>query len=30
MYWRVVAVMDRLDGAAELILIDDGSRDRSL
>jgi polyisoprenyl-phosphate glycosyltransferase len=30
MYRRVSAVMDRLDGPAELILIDDGSRDRSL
>lgn len=30
MYRRVSAVMDRLDGAVELILINDGSRDRSL
>jgi polyisoprenyl-phosphate glycosyltransferase len=30
MYSRVSAVLDRLDGPAELILIDDGSRDRSL
>ena len=30
MYRRVAAVMDRLDGESELILIDDGSRDRSL
>jgi dolichol-phosphate mannosyltransferase len=30
MYHRVAAVMDQLDGSAELILINDGSRDRSL
>ncbi|KJH73137.1 glycosyltransferase family 2 protein [Aliterella atlantica] len=30
MYRRVSAVMDRMDGAVELILINDGSRDRSL
>jgi dolichol-phosphate mannosyltransferase len=30
LYRRVSAVMDRLDGPAELILIDDGSRDTSL
>jgi polyisoprenyl-phosphate glycosyltransferase len=30
MYRRVSAVMDRLDGPVELILINDGSRDRSL
>ncbi len=30
MYRRMVAVMDRMDGAVELILINDGSRDRSL
>jgi len=30
MYRRMSAVMDRMDGAVELILINDGSRDRSL
>ncbi len=30
MYRRVSVVMDRMDGAVELILINDGSRDRSL
>lgn len=30
LYRRLVAVMDGLDGSAELILINDGSRDRSL
>lgn len=30
MYDRVGAVMDQLDGSAELILVNDGSRDRSL
>lgn len=30
LYRRVRAVMDRMDGAVELILVDDGSRDRSL
>jgi dolichol-phosphate mannosyltransferase len=30
LYRRVKAVMDGLDGAAELILVNDGSRDRSL
>lgn len=30
MYRRISAVMDRMDGAVELILINDGSRDRSL
>jgi len=30
MYRRVRAVMDRMDGAVELILVNDGSRDRSL
>ncbi|GAB4341751.1 MAG: glycosyltransferase family 2 protein [Cyanophyceae cyanobacterium] len=30
LYQRVVALMDRLDGPAELILVNDGSRDRSL
>ena len=30
LYRRVSAVMDSLDGAAELILVNDGSRDRSL
>ncbi len=30
LYRRVAAVMNRLDGAAELVLVDDGSRDRSL
>lgn len=30
MYCRVSAVMDRMDGTAELVLINDGSRDRSL
>jgi dolichol-phosphate mannosyltransferase len=30
MYRRVSAVMDRLDGTVELILVNDGSRDRSL
>ncbi len=30
LYRRVRAVMDRLDGAVELILVNDGSRDRSL
>ncbi len=30
MYRRVSTVMDRLDGAVELILVNDGSRDRSL
>jgi polyisoprenyl-phosphate glycosyltransferase len=30
LYQRVSAVMDRLDGTAELILVDDGSRDRTL
>ena len=30
MYHRIAAVMDQLDGAAELILINDGSRDCSL
>jgi polyisoprenyl-phosphate glycosyltransferase len=30
MHRRVSAVMDQLDGPAELVLIDDGSRDRSL
>lgn len=30
MYRRVSGVMDRMDGAVELILINDGSRDRSL
>lgn len=30
LYRRVCAVFNRLDGAAELILVDDGSRDRSL
>lgn len=30
LYRRVSAVMDRLDGLAELILVNDGSRDRSL
>ncbi len=30
LYHRVSSVMDRLDAAAELVLINDGSRDRSL
>jgi len=30
LYQRMSAVMDRMDGAAELILVNDGSRDRSL
>lgn len=30
LYRRVSAVMDRMDGSVELILINDGSRDRSL
>jgi dolichol-phosphate mannosyltransferase len=30
LYRRVSAVMDRLDGSAELVLINDGSRDKSL
>lgn len=30
LYRRVSAVMDRLDGVAELVLVDDGSRDRTL
>ena len=30
MYRRVSAVMDQMDGAVELLLIDDGSRDSSL
>lgn len=30
LYRRVAAVMERLDGPAELVLVDDGSRDRSL
>ncbi|AFY33336.1 glycosyltransferase family 2 protein [Calothrix sp. PCC 7507] len=30
MYRRLINVMEQLDGEAELILIDDGSRDRSL
>ncbi len=30
MYRRVSAVMERMDGAVELILVNDGSRDRSL
>jgi polyisoprenyl-phosphate glycosyltransferase len=30
LYRRVAAVMDQLDGPAELILVNDGSRDRSL
>lgn len=30
LYRRVSAVMDRLDGGAEVILVDDGSRDRTL
>lgn len=30
MYLRVSAVMDRMDGSVELVLINDGSRDRSL
>lgn len=30
LYRRMAAVMDGLDGAAELILVNDGSRDRSL
>jgi dolichol-phosphate mannosyltransferase len=30
MYRRVRAVMDRMDGAVELIMVNDGSRDRSL
>ena len=30
LYRRVSAVMDRMDGAVELVLINDGSRDRSL
>ncbi len=30
LYRRLVDVIDRLDGKAELILVDDGSRDRSL
>ncbi len=30
MFHRVRAVMDRMDGAVELILVNDGSRDRSL
>ena len=30
MYRRMSAVMDRMDGAVELILINDGSRDRSI
>jgi dolichol-phosphate mannosyltransferase len=30
LYRRVVGVMERLDGAVELILVNDGSRDRSL
>jgi len=30
LYRRVAAVMDRMDGAVEMILINDGSRDRSL
>lgn len=30
LYQRVAALMDRLDGPAELILVNDGSRDRSL
>ncbi|MGE5658134.1 MAG: glycosyltransferase [Actinomycetota bacterium] len=30
LYRRMSAVMDRMDGATELILINDGSRDRSL
>ena len=30
LYQRLMAVMDRLDGETELILVNDGSRDRSL
>lgn len=30
MYHRVCAVMDQMDGAVELILVNDGSRDRTL
>nr|WP_219892288.1 glycosyltransferase family 2 protein [Chamaesiphon polymorphus] len=30
LYQRVSAVMDKLDGTSELILVDDGSRDRTL
>jgi len=30
LYQRVTTVMDRMDGAVELILVNDGSRDRSL
>ncbi|HEY9844919.1 MAG TPA: glycosyltransferase family 2 protein, partial [Candidatus Caenarcaniphilales bacterium] len=30
LYRRVISVINRLDGPAELLLIDDGSRDRSL
>lgn len=30
LYRRLRSVIDRLDGAAELVLVDDGSRDRSL
>jgi dolichol-phosphate mannosyltransferase len=30
LYERVSKVMDGLDGAAELILVNDGSKDRSL
>ncbi|MCZ0901070.1 glycosyltransferase, partial [Microcoleus sp. HI-ES] len=30
LYRRIRAVMDRMDGPVELILINDGSRDRSL
>ena len=30
LYQRVSAVMARLDGTSELILIDDGSQDRTL
>jgi len=30
LYRRISAVMDRMDGPVELILINDGSRDRSL
>ncbi|HAG82754.1 MAG TPA: glycosyltransferase, partial [Cyanobacteria bacterium UBA12227] len=30
MYRRVSTVMDRMDGAVELIFVNDGSRDRSI
>ncbi len=30
LYYRISAVMDRMDGPVELILVNDGSHDRSL